>query len=483
MVRRISTSSGRTRQAAVLALLVAVAVVVILMLSAGSRPSPDRATSPATTAGSVTVRRHNLVETDTESGTLSYADPQTVYDRLSGTITWLPSVGQVIKPGQALYRVDGEPVLLMTGSVPAYRVLSSADGDSADVEQLNRNLVVLGFDPDGIVIDDAWQPATTAGVKLLQESLGEKASGRLALGRIVFAPGDQLVSTLDATVGSTGGGGASPASGAGTEASVPAGGHAEFVGLRTTTTSTPKSRHRAGGSAASLAELTAALREEVAQLKAATAALRAAEVSGGNSAHSSSSGNSASSSDGRRRASASRASAGGGSATPILQTNSTRLVVTVDLSASSQSEAVIGERVGVELPAGNIVGGRISAVSPVAESPSSSAQSGGGGAGGGGGTGASSATVPVTITLNGHHLGAGLDQAAVSVSFTQAKAEHVLSVPVTALIATSGGTYAVQEASAPYTLLPVRTGLFAAGLVRISGAGIHAGLQVTDSQG
>ena len=71
----------------------------------------------------------------------------------------------------------------------------------------------------------------------------------------------------------------------------------------------------------------------------------------------------------------------------------------------------------------------------------------------------------------------------MSVNFVQQRANHVLSVPVTALLATSGSTYAVQNASPPYKLIPVTTGLFAAGYVQISGAGIYSGLQVTDSQG
>ncbi|MGO9971481.1 MAG: hypothetical protein ACLP01_01355 [Solirubrobacteraceae bacterium] len=64
------------------------------------------ASIPSQVAGAATVQRRNLVETDTEAGTLSYADQQTVYNRLSGTITWLPAVGQVIKQGQALYKID-----------------------------------------------------------------------------------------------------------------------------------------------------------------------------------------------------------------------------------------------------------------------------------------------------------------------------------------------------------------------------------------
>jgi len=151
--------------------------------------------------------------------------------------------------------------------------------------------------------------------------------------------------------------------------------------------------------------------------------------------------------------------------------------VTVDLSPSSQNEAVVGGHVKVEMPTGSTVGGTISAVSSVAQN------SGGGGAGGGATGSGGSSSVPVTITLDRHVSGKGLDQAAVSVEFVKARARHVLSVPVTALLATSGNNYALQEAAAPHKLIPVRTGMFAAGYVQVSGRGIHPGLRVTDSQG
>jgi len=143
--------------------------------------------------------------------------------------------------------------------------------------------------------------------------------------------------------------------------------------------------------------------------------------------------------------------------------------------------------VTVELPDGSTVDGKITAVSPVAQTSSSSSSGSGSGAGGGGGGGggasAPSATVPVTITLTGHRKVAGLDQAAVSVNFEQQKATNVLSVPVSALLATAGGGYAIQEAAAPQKLIPATPGLFAAGYVQISGPGVYPGLQVTDSQG
>ncbi len=164
--------------------------------------------------------------------------------------------------------------------------------------------------------------------------------------------------------------------------------------------------------------------------------------------------------------------------------------MTVDLDATKQTEAVVGEPVTVELPDGSTVNGKITEVSPVAQTSSSNSSSGsgsGGGSGGGSGSGGSSsspsATIPVTIALTGHRKIHGLDQAAVSVNFEQQKATNVLSVPVTALIATAGGGYAVQAAAAPHQLLPVTPGLFAAGYVQISGSQITPGLQVTDSQG
>jgi hypothetical protein len=89
----------------------------------------------------------------------------------------------------------------------------------------------------------------------------------------------------------------------------------------------------------------------------------------------------------------------------------------------------------------------------------------------------------VTISLSRHPGTSGLDQAAVSVDFEQHVAKNVLSVPVTALLATAGGGYNVQKAAAPHSLIPVTVGLFAAGYVQISGPGIYPGLAVTDSQG
>jgi hypothetical protein len=513
---RRSTTAVRL---AALALALAAGVVVVLVLVAGS-PSPTSVAGAAgagaarAPAGAATVKRRNLVATDTESGTLSYAHPQTVYDRLSGTITWLPGVGREIKPGGTLLRVNGAPVILMNGTTPAYRTLSAADGDGADVLELNRNLVALGFNANGITVDDVWQPATTLGVQLLQESLGETATGSLSLGAVVFLPGSQLVSAVDGTVGDTANGGSSA-----TPSSATAGAPApEFVSLSapgatlttgaasgtisTPTTSSPAPSHPRSkptrSRPSSLAALEALLKAESAQLNAETEELKAAQRQGHTGGGGAGTGSGGSAGTGGTGGTGGNAESAGSAGTAVLQTTSTHLVVTVDLDASLQSEATMGERVTVQLPAGNTVKGRVTAVSPVAQTSGSadSGNAGGGGAGGGGGGGGGtgggaggsggangSSTIPVTVTLTGHHSGAGLDEAAVSVSFAQHRASHVLSVPVTALVAVSGGRYALQEAEAPHRLIPITVGLFAAGYVQVSGAGIHPGLPVTDSQG
>jgi hypothetical protein len=489
-----STRSSRwPRLLAGLALLAGIAVLAIVVTSSGSPAKPTgQGGKTGSGAGVATVKRSDLVLTDTQPGTLSYTDPQTVYERLGGTITWLPRVGQQIRPGGTLFKVDGEPVILMNGATPAYRDLTPADRDGGDIGELNRNLVALGFDAGGITVDDTWQAATTEGVDLLQESLRETPTGGLSLGRVVFLPGDQLVSTVEGTLGNANG----ASSSASTTADPPP---PEFVSL--TVTGRHKRRHLAKQRhhKRTLAPLVAALRAEVQALRAqhsprssgpggrrpSNGTNPASPPRGGN-------GNGGGAGGGNGGG---NGNGGGASPQAVLQTTSTRLVVTVDLSATSQSEARVGQHVTVVMPSGDSVGGTITAISPVAQNASDSGENssgngggdgqGGDSSGGGGGNGngsGSSSTIPVTIALSGR-TAAGLDHAAVSVNFVQQRADHVLSVPVTALLATSGAHYAVQEAAAPHRLIPVGTGLFAAGYVQVSGPGIYAGLRVTDSLG
>ncbi len=539
---------GRLRAA--LGAIAAVALAIGVIVGAGLPASSQGASQTAKSSGATTVQRRDLVATDTESGTLSYADPQTVYNRLSGTITWLPSVGQVIKPGHTLYRVDNAPVVLFDGTVPAYRDMYEGVSDGPDVQELKRNLVALGYDPGHqITVNQTFDAATKTAVERWQASLGETQTGTVTLGEAVFLPGPQRITTVDTVLGSTGGGSGSSGAGSGSSGSgsgsgsgnssaastSPSAPRAQLVSLTTTTTPvestsascnqsssqtpTPPSARRtkpgcsqqgsgsgkSGGSGngrsqssagSTLAALIALLRAETAELQktrssssgsgATGASGRTAGASPGAAAGAARGGGAGASpaggasSGGGGAGSGSGSSGGGSTAQAIMQTTSTQLVVTVDLDATKQSEAVVGEPVTVQMPDGRAVNGKIARVSPVAQPNSGSSASGGSG---GGSSSTPSATVPVTIALSGQRPTSGLDQAAVSVNFVQQKATGVLSVPVTALLATAGGGYAVQEAASPHRLLPVTPGLFAAGYVQISGPDVYPGLQVTDSQG
>ncbi len=493
-----SRAPRRRRPVLALGLLVAAGAVVAIVLATRAPAPPVTAGNAAGAGGAATVQRRDLVETDTESGTLSYADPQTVYDRLSGTITWLPAVGRAIRRGQVLFEVDNEPVVLLYGLTPAYRQLSSADSTGPDIRQLNSNLIALGYGEYGVVADDSWQTATTDAVEALQNKLGERETGKFALGRVVFLPGEQLVNAVVGTVGS-------PTARDRPSAST------EFVGLITSTATTTtttgsgkrhrrkrrrgRKRHR-GKTRNGKARTGAASWTASGGSSSGSGSKSSSGAAASGSAGSTSKGSSSGGSDSGGSGSEGSGSGGSGPAgTAILQTSSTHLIATVDLAASSQSEAAVGSQVSVEMPNGTSVGGTITAVSPIAQTSSNNGGSGGLGAGGGssgggaggggsgGGGSSSSATVPLTISLDEHVKGGGLDQAAVSVGFAQARARNVLSVPVTSLLATSGGGYAVREAMTPHRLIPVTTGLFAAGFVQISGPGVYPGLQVTDSQG
>jgi hypothetical protein len=182
-------------------------------------------------------------------------------------------------------------------------------------------------------------------------------------------------------------------------------------------------------------------------------------------------------------------SSAGGMASAVLTTTSNHQVVTVSLEASKQTEAVAGEHVEVTLPSGAVAQGTISRVGRVAQTSSQSSSSNGPSSNGGNSTGgagaAPQATVPVTIQLRrAGGLGA-LDQAPVTVAFALATRHKVLAIPVSALLATAGGGYAVDVVNANHTTtrLPVTAGAFAGGYVEVSGAGISAGTQITDTAG
>jgi hypothetical protein len=149
-----------------------------------------------------TVRKGSLVSQKQVSGTLAYAGGYSVVNPASGTATWLPGSGQVIGRGQVLYRASGKPVILIYGTVPAYRTL--AEGMSgADVQQLNASLVALGYATSSELdpASDYFGAQTKSALELLQDAVGVKATGKLRLGQAVFLPGAVRITRLMTTLG------------------------------------------------------------------------------------------------------------------------------------------------------------------------------------------------------------------------------------------------------------------------------------------
>jgi hypothetical protein len=165
--------------------------------SSASSPGSGRgAAAPVTQP----VVRENLSVQTSVAGTLGYSQVYTVTGAGGGTLTSLPSAGQVIRQGQVLYETDlTDPVVLLYGSVPDWRVLGEG-ATGADVTQLNHDLVTLGY-ADGAVISalgwDYYSWETAAGVGRLQSAAGiSSPTGSLGLGSVVFEPGAIRVSSL-----------------------------------------------------------------------------------------------------------------------------------------------------------------------------------------------------------------------------------------------------------------------------------------------
>jgi membrane fusion protein, multidrug efflux system len=180
--------------AALLAGGAAVAAASGVGLGGGGRSGERRHLPPATAR----VTRQTLVDTQTEPGTLGYGGARTLTAGVSGTVTALPRPGTTIGRGAAVYRVDDTPVVLLYGSLPAYRVLAPGTRGT-DVRQFERNLWALGY--RGFTVDKEYTADTADAVRDWQDDLGVKKTGTVDPGRVVYASGPPRVSARKAAVG------------------------------------------------------------------------------------------------------------------------------------------------------------------------------------------------------------------------------------------------------------------------------------------
>ncbi|BCB75197.1 peptidoglycan-binding protein [Phytohabitans flavus] len=141
-------------------------------------------------------------------------------------------------------------------------------------------------------------------------------------------------------------------------------------------------------------------------------------------------------------------------------------LVTVRVDATEVGTIKVGAAVTVTLPDTTEIPARVASISHTVQS--------GGGDGGLGQSGPPKVDVIVTPAKAADV--AALDAASVQVRFTTTTHKGVLAVPVGALVALREGGYALQLPGGG--LVAVTTGMFAKGLVEISGAGVTEGLDV-----
>lgn len=157
-----------------------------------------------------------------------------------------------------------------------------------------------------------------------------------------------------------------------------------------------------------------------------------------------------------------------GPGTPVLSATSTTQVVTARLTTDRQHLVKQGDQVRVILPGGQTVDATVTNVGKVAQAPTP-------GAGG-------QPTVPVTVAMHLPDGSGSLDQAPVQISITTAVRSNVTMVPVTALLAKTGGGYQVRvigDNGAP-VLVDVQLGLYddTAGTVEVTAPALRAGMTV-----
>jgi multidrug efflux pump subunit AcrA (membrane-fusion protein) len=283
----------------------------------------------------------------------------------SPTYTYLPQIGQVIRLGQELFAIDGQPSILLYGNVTPWRAFMPGMSPGPDVTALNLNLDALHF--GRYLRGDSFTAATETAVKAFQSAHHLPVTGQLALGSVLFEPGSIEVNSVTPTIGST-----------------PSSGQA------------------------------------------------------------------------------------------VLQVTLTARQVQIALDASQQSDVAVGDQVSIVMPDNSTTPGVVSYVGTVASS--SSSQNGGSG----------SPTIEVNVTPSDPAATGNLDDLPVNVWITEASVAEAYVVPVDALVALSGGGYALEVAPAhgAHYLEAVTVGLFddADGNVQVSGTGVYNGERVVVPQ-
>jgi peptidoglycan hydrolase-like protein with peptidoglycan-binding domain len=368
----------------------------------------------------------------------------------------------VIRRGQPLFGVDGEPVILMYGELPAYRRLAEGVSGGEDVRQLEENLSALGYDPG--TVDGEFTSA--AAVSDWQDAHDLAETGSVELGRVIFLPGARRVTEVSATLGAAG-----DAGGLGAESSGDRG--AENLLVAYQPSGEDKDVEPGDGEAPSQAGDEAEPGEEQPAPENTSPQDQPSQDQPSQDPSPQAPATTVPAQEATPRSEPATPSEDEAApSVPVLETTSTRRIVTAELDPDQQDLARRGQRVQVTLPDGRQAAGRVTRLEAV-ESSSDQGASGG----------ASEPGVEATIRLVGRGRIPALDGAAVSVTLTDRVRRNVLTVPLTALISIGANRFAVIARDRARRLqIVVTPGLAAGGFVEVEGEGLREGISVEAPQ-
>ncbi|MFE7977348.1 peptidoglycan-binding protein [Streptomyces shenzhenensis] len=402
----------------------AVAAAVLLTVGvgaglvwAGGGEEGDTGSKQRPKATIVAVSRTDLSDTREIEGTLGFGAARSVKGTGGGRVTWLPAVGASVTRGKQLYRVNDRPAVVFYGSTPLYRTLDSIGSVGRDVRVVADNLKALGYDigPQPAIGTTVRPQAPASGASTDEEPQTEG-------------------NDPDASPGP---------SGTGKNADEPAG----------RPSASPRPVTVKEGDGVLTASLIDAIKRwqpqagmeptgvlDVSDVVVTTGAARVGKVN---------------------------AQLGADASADLLTITATTKTVTIPVDALDVGSIKKGQKVSVTLPDQSATPGEVSAISTIVQGAADAE---------GGGSGDPSQQLNVTVSLQDADAVQDVDAARVQVKFASETRKGVLTVPVGALLALSEGGYALRTPEGK--LLPVETGLFAKGLVEVSGPGIAAGAKV-----
>jgi peptidoglycan hydrolase-like protein with peptidoglycan-binding domain len=469
----------------------AVAVVGLLWIQSG-HPAAAPSAAPIATAE---VIRGTLLDIKTVTGTLGYGELSSLRPSLtddSAMVTWIAPVGSTVERGEPLYTLDGQPAILFYGSDPQHRTLRFDEGTESPVwveletavtaveaaelrltlEQERLNEAKTRTVDVSIRLEDALS-ATPTMPEFIQLS-GAVRAAEAKVDRVTELSAAELAPTIEIAAAEAELAIASSAFDAATRALREnlAAARLDAVTARvavaeaearldqlSNTLEALVARASDNADVGRLADNLAALGYEgtlAEQVRAwqHAAGLPVTGIVGPSqlvvadgpvhvAQHSASVGETLVESSPDRRS--------------ILDYSSTEKLVTVPLDVGDHALAAIGRTVTVTLPDDTEVEGTISEVGSVV----------------------TEGAIEVIIAVADQAALGGLEVASVDVEFVSEGRDDVLSVPVAALLARSEGGFAIEMVTdGTSTLVPVETGLFAAGRVEISGEAIAEGMLV-----